>query len=127
MRELPLRTSALALIACAGLLLADTSASAARRQSFDGRWSVTATSQSGPCDPSFRFPISVIGGRVVSQDISGVSGQVTPRGAVTVTVVQGDRYVRGTGRLAGNSGGGRWAARSSSGACTGVWQAVRTG
>ena len=127
MRNFALQTSALALIACAAVLVGDTSASAARRQSFDGTWSVTAVTRSGNCDSSFRFPISVVGGRVVSQDFAGVSGRVTPAGGVSVTVVQGDRYVRGTGRLSGNSGGGSWTARASTGGCTGVWQAVRTG
>ena len=118
------RALALAFLLAVGVLF--TSTSEAARSSFDGTWSVTATTTSGSCDPSFRFPIQVEGGRVVSRDISGVSGRVSPRGIVQVTVNQGDRSVYGSGRLSRNVGAGRWVARAPSGGCTGVWQAQRT-
>jgi hypothetical protein len=123
------RAFAWLVLALAGVFVASSAADAARargaRANFDGTWRVSATTQTGSCDPSLRFPIEVSGGRVFSRDFAGVSGSVSPRGVVRVSVVQGDRSVTGTGRLSGNSGGGRWVARTSTGGCTGVWQAQR--
>ena len=92
---------------------------------FDGTWSVSVATTAGPCDSSFRFPIEIAGGRVFSRDIGGVSGRVTGRGSVQVSIHQGDRVAVGAGRLSGRSGAGRWNGRSASGRCTGHWQATR--
>ena len=118
-----IRTLALVLSMSGSVLFAGTSDAA--RLSFDGTWSVTATTISGSCDPSFRFPIQVEFGRVVSRDVAGVSGRVTARGIVQVSVRQGDRSVYGSGRLTRNTGAGRWVARAPSGGCTGQWYAQR--
>lgn len=130
MDRLKRRAFALLTLALAGVFVASSAADAAKaaraaRANFDGTWRVSATTQTGSCDPFLRFPIEVSGGRVFSRDFAGVSGRVTPSGAVRVSVVQGDRSVTGTGRLSGNTGGGRWVARTSTGGCTGVWQAQR--
>ncbi len=121
--------AALALSAVGMLVANEADAARARRAAsagnFDGTWSVTATTTAGPCDLSFRFPIAIAGGRVFSRDIGGVSGRVTGRGSVQVSIHQGDRVAVGAGRLSGTSGSGRWNGRSASGRCAGYWQATR--
>ena len=97
----------------------------AAKTTFDGRWSVTATTTQGSCDRSVRYGIVIIDGQVLSGDVSGVSGRVTPSGSVTVTVRRKGGTVSGTGRLGASSGGGRWTAQASSGRCAGEWQAQR--
>ena len=95
---------------------------------FDGPWSVSVFTRSGACDPSYRYGIIVSGGRVGYAGGGGVavSGRVTPKGAVSVSVASGDRRAHGTGRLsARGSGGGTWSGTGSTGRCSGVWSAAR--
>ena len=108
-----------------GALAAAPSAVAAP---FDGPWSVTVITRSGPCDPSYRYGIMVSGGRVgyMGGGSVSVSGRVTPKGAVSVTVASGGSRAHGTGRLsARGTGGGTWRGSGPSGACGGTWSASR--
>jgi hypothetical protein len=113
----------LAIVALgAAVMLGGSGAAAA---SFDGSWSVSVATTAGACDSSFRFPLQIAHGRVFSSDISGVSGRVNPRGAIQVSIRQGDRSAIGSGRLSGNAGAGRWNGSSASGRCVGQWRATR--
>jgi hypothetical protein len=113
-----------AALACAALLAVPGTSAA--RTVYDGTWSVTATATAGRCGSFFRFPLAVINGRVVSSGVAGVSGRVTPAGAVSVSVRQGNGVVFGAGHLGRSWGAGRWTARSASGRCAGRWQAQRS-
>ncbi len=99
--------------------------SASAGANFDGTWSVYVATIAGPCDSTFRFPLQIARGRVFSNDITGVSGRVNPRGGIQVSIRQRDRSASGAGRLSANAGSGRWSGRSTSGRCVGQWQATR--
>jgi hypothetical protein len=125
--------SGITALAVAGLLtaLATTSSGAAPRgatRAFDGVWSVSIYTQSGPCDSSYRYPARISGGQIrqADNDFSyQLSGVVVSSGAIFVTVTKSGQSATGTGRLLGNRGGGRWSAQSVQ--CFGTWNAVRRG
>ena len=96
---------------------------------YDGMWSVAINTQSGPCDPQYRFGVQIINGNVVGDASSqaALQGQVSRNGSVWVTVAGGGNQASGEGRLAGSTGGGSWRGQGPGGACAGTWQAVRRG
>src|SRR5262249_26110964 len=96
---------------------------------YDGMWSVAINTQSGPCDPQYRFGVQIINGNVVGDGTAqaALQGQVSRNGSVWVTVAGGGNQASGEGRLAGSSGGGSWRGQGPGGACAGTWQAVRRG
>ena len=55
-----------------------------------------------------------------------VTGGITRKGNVTVRITVGASYADGSGRLAGNSGAGRWSGLITGDRCSGVWQAIRS-
>ena len=114
------------------ILLAATVTAAALTQAtyvlaatkFDGSWSVVINTARGDCGSGLRYGVRIVGGRVVSENGGySVAGAVAPNGAIRVMVAEGGRSASGTGRLAGNSGGGVW--RTTSGECSGNWAAAR--
>jgi hypothetical protein len=115
------------LLALTGLALAVLAAprAADAAPGYEGIWSVVIMTQQGICDSSYRYPVRIVKGSVVSAGASNVniSGTVHKNGAVTVHVGSGDKTATGTGRLAGARGGGNWS--GGNGACSGVWQAER--
>lgn len=124
------------LVAIAGLAMAvaATPSDAARKPmrakagAYDGLWSVSIETQSGPCDPSYRYPARIVGGTVqqVGNDFSyQLSGTVLSSGAIAVMVTRGGQTATGYGRLHGASGAGRWS--TSGNQCYGVWSALRRG
>lgn len=117
-----------ATIAALTLVAAVAFASAAKAgASFDGAWQVTIVTQSGNCDPAYRYPVKVEGGHVLYNGDNSfeVSGSVGESGAVSVTIARGDQSASGTGKLSGNAGSGQWTGKSSSTACSGRWEATR--
>ncbi len=99
-----------------------------RSRAFDGLWSVSIITRAGPCAPSYRYPVRIVGGQVTQaeNDFSyQIAGVVTATGQVAVRVASGGQSATGYGRLAGSRGGGWW--RADSGQCSGVWSAVRRG
>ena len=101
-------------------------AQAARPGAFDGTWNVTFTPKAGNCHASNTLPFSVYGQRVSSAGGGKVTGGVTRKGNVTVRITVGASYADGRGRLAGNSGAGRWSGLITGDQCSGVWQATRS-
>jgi hypothetical protein len=90
---------------------------------YDGTWSLAIYAQQGDCS-SVRVAARIVGGRVYSEDQSyQANGAVSANGVVRVTVAGSGRSASGSGRLAHNSGAGRW--RSSRGECSGSWSATR--
>jgi len=90
---------------------------------FDGDWSVAINTQSGACDPSYRFPVEITNGHVVYE--GQPAGRVSSDGGVTVNISQGGQQAAGQGRLSRNYGTGVWRGYGSAGTCAGTWQAVR--
>ena len=95
---------------------------------FDGLWSVAIVTLQGNCDPSYRYPVRIVGNKVVQADPDPnyqLYGAVGRSGAIRVIVSRGGQYADGSGRLSNDRGAGRW--HSSSGQCSGQWTAVRRG
>ncbi|HZC57020.1 MAG TPA: hypothetical protein VE396_13410 [Xanthobacteraceae bacterium] len=112
-----------ALIA-ASATLASTSGFAAPR--YDGLWSVSIVTEKGDCDRGYRYPIRISNGQVVNAGDTTftISGKIAPTtGTITVTVAAAGKSATGSGRLAGDMGGGHW----TGGACSGSWTAERRG
>ncbi len=98
-----------------------TSNAAAPR--YDGLWSVSIITEKGDCDRGYRYPIRISQGLLANggSDPFTISGKVSPSGAIVVMVSAGDKSATGSGRLAGNIGGGHW----QGGSCSGTWSAER--
>jgi hypothetical protein len=97
-----------------------------RSNVYDGLWSVSIYTQAGPCDPSYRYPARIVGGRVVQAENNfsyQISGAVVSSGAIGVMVSKGGQSATGYGHLRGTKGGGRWSA--AGGQCSGMWSAIR--
>ena len=118
--------------ACAAAVLAAFAvpgpADAARRPAgaYDGTWNVTFAPQAGNCHSSNTVPFSVSGTRVSSAGGGKVTGGIGPGGSVSVKITVGASWANGSGRLAGNSGAGRWSGLIPGDRCSGVWQASRS-
>ncbi|HKO72756.1 MAG TPA: hypothetical protein VJV58_17660 [Bradyrhizobium sp.] len=93
---------------------------------YDGVWNVLIITQAGNCDAAYSYPFRVAAGRISSAGAANVSGSVGRGGGVAVRISAGGSVATGSGRLAGNSGAGRWSARLSGGNCSGHWQATRS-
>jgi hypothetical protein len=111
-----------ALVA-ASAALAATTASKAASPRYDGTWSVLIVTEKGDCDRGYRYPIRISNGTLINGGSNPftISGKVQPSGSIVVTVSSGQKSATGTGRLAGNTGGGSW----KGGACSGSWTAER--
>jgi hypothetical protein len=112
---------------CAGPSEAQKRARVAPR-AYDGLWSVSIRTAYGPCDPSYRYPARIVGGRVMQADNDfsyQLSGVVAASGAIAVTVYRSGQSATGYGRLRGGSGAGRWSAGGNT--CAGTWSAMRRG
>jgi hypothetical protein len=106
--------------------LAAPSVADARIGAYDGTWKVTFTPQAGNCHASNTVPFTVMGTRVSSAGGGKVTGGVTGTGSVSVRISVGASWANGGGRLAGNSGAGRWSGIISGDSCSGIWQALRS-
>jgi hypothetical protein len=115
----------------AGLLVAPVQAAQKQRayagsRAFDGLWSVSIHTAYGPCDPTYRYPGRIVGGRVQQADTDfsyQISGAVVASGAIAVTVYRMGQSATGYGRLRGSTGAGRWSAAGNT--CYGTWSALR--
>jgi hypothetical protein len=95
-------------------------------RAYDGLWSVSVRTAYGPCDPTYRYPARIVGGRVVQADNDfsyQISGAVVSSGAIAVTVYRMGQSATGYGRLRGSSGAGHWSASGNT--CYGTWSALR--
>jgi hypothetical protein len=125
-----LRTLKWAFVAAALAAVATPdSADAARRVragAYDGIWNVTFAPQAGNCHASNTVPFNVSGTRVSSAGGGKVTGGISRGGSVSVRISVGASWANGSGRLAGNSGAGRWSGFITGDRCSGIWQAVRS-
>ncbi len=98
----------------------------ARVGAYDGTWNVTFTPEAGNCHASNTMPFMVSGTRVSSAGGGKVTGGITGSGSVSVRISVGASWANGGGRLAGNSGTGRWSGIITGDRCSGTWQALRS-
>jgi len=119
---------AVTLFALAAIAVA-ASAPALAASPYDGAWSVQIMTRSGDCEPSSRFGVQIVNGRVTGPGEGGASvrGQVSRAGAVSVSVQAQGQSASGYGRLGGNRGSGRWRGQGARGSCAGSWVAQRSG
>ena len=94
-------------------------------RAYDGTWNVVFATRAGNCSSTNSFPFAVSGGRVSSAGGGKVTGGISPVGMVSVRISLGLSAASGNGRLAGNSGAGRWRGIISGDRCSGSWQATR--
>jgi hypothetical protein len=93
---------------------------------FDGNWSVSIITDSGTCDRGYRYALRIVGGNIYYDNPNfNVSGQVNPRGYVSVRVGAGSQQAVGTGRLSRDYGEGTWSGASATDRCAGHWEAER--
>jgi hypothetical protein len=123
------RTATLGAFALAIAFTAVTASPASagpRPGAYDGTWSVTFTTRAGNCSSNNSAPFAVSGTQVSSAGGGKVTGGVRSNGAVAVNISVGLSHATGTGRLAGNSGTGRWSGVITGDKCSGTWVATRT-
>ena len=92
---------------------------------YDGTWNVVFATQAGNCSSNNSVPFAVTGTRVSSAGGGKVTGGIGRNGAVSVAISVGLSKASGSGRLAGNSGAGRWSGIITGDRCSGTWQATR--
>ena len=104
------KSSVRLFIAAVALVAAYAPAHAAARPNFDGNWSVLIVTSSGPCDPSYRFGLSIRNGDIFYNGSAPVNlnGRVSGNGSVRVQVSAGAQSANGAGRLSRDHGGGQW-------------------
>ena len=118
--------AAAVVAAVATPLAAGAATRVARAGAYDGTWNVMFTPQAGNCHASNTVPFMVSGTRVASAGGGKVTGGISRGGAVSVRISVGASWANGSGRLAGNSGAGRWSGIITGDKCSGVWQATRS-
>jgi hypothetical protein len=113
----------------AAVALSYAASTACAQSAFDGLWSVVIQTDTGPCDPAYRYAFAVANGVVTYAGDAGfeLNGRVAPSGAVHVRISRGSEYADGNGRLSRASGTGVWRGVTSAGACSGRWSAARRG
>jgi hypothetical protein len=113
--------SALFALVAASALLSTTNSFAV--PAYDGLWSVSIVTEKGDCDRGYRYPIRISNGQVLNAGDAGftITGKIAQTGAITVTVSAAGKSATGSGRLAGDLGGGYW----TGGECSGTWTAER--
>ena len=114
------------MFVAAALAAVVPTAADAKVGAYDGTWNVTFTPQAGNCHASNTIPFNVQGTRVSSAGGGKVTGGIRSNGSVSVRIQVGASWANGGGRLAGNSGAGRWSGLITGDKCSGSWQATRS-
>src|SRR5215470_1489067 len=114
-------------LAVAAALCGVTPTSARAQAGFDGAWSILIVTQAGECDKAYRYAVQIDHGQINYDGTAGVelTGSVDRSGRVSANVQRGDQGANGIGRLSGNRGRGTWRGKSSTGQCSGYWEAER--
>ncbi|HWX31088.1 MAG TPA: hypothetical protein VNZ53_27065 [Steroidobacteraceae bacterium] len=126
----PIFALSFAAFMVASASLSSDAAPAARQGSanFDGLWSVVIVTLQGSCDRSYRYPLRIVGSRVMQANADSsyrLYGAVSRSGAIRVIVVRSGQWADGRGRLTDSRGAGNWT--TSAGQCAGHWTAIRRG
>ena len=105
-----------------------TSVPVVAQAGFDGRWSVSATVDTGGCTGPYRYPIVIRDGIV--DDASGsdadASGCVGEDGRLVGSIESGLASIAVEGRLRNAGGSGRWTLAGPI-SCSGRWRARKSG
>jgi hypothetical protein len=124
----PARHTAVAFAAMAVVLVSSPEPVRAQTN-FDGSWSILIITDQGECDRAYRYGIRIVRGQIIYDGEAGVTftGQVERNGRVTAAVQRGQQSATASGRLSSGSGtgAGTWKGLSSTGVCSGRWEAER--
>jgi hypothetical protein len=94
--------------------------------SFDGAWSISFVTKSGPCLQSYSGMGQIINRVIYFTGTGSFSGSVAPSGSVNMQFTVGPSRAVGIGELSSDSGRGTWRADVVEvGMCSGVWSAQR--
>ncbi len=89
--------------------------------SFDGDWSISFVTKSGPCLQSYSGTGQIINRVIYFTGTGSFSGRVAPSGSVSMRFSVGPGHAVGVGELSSDSGRGTWHADVMEvGACSGV-------
>lgn len=116
----------LRLAAVAGLVLTTATAfAAAPSERRDGLWNVQLVTDTGTCDRSYNYMVSVENGSVrpLQGANASVSGQVGPNGDVNLAIRRSLAQANASGRLSERSGSGTWQLAMLG--CQGRWTAMK--
>jgi hypothetical protein len=121
-----LNVSAVVALASALSMAAFLPVRAANAGAYDGTWTVELVTESGFCDGSHSYSVTVREGQVrllsAADETTRMSGRVGPDGIVGLNVSQGSATGSVLGRLQALSGSGTW---KVSALCSGRWAASR--
>jgi hypothetical protein len=109
----------------AALIASSSAGIASAHTTYDGRWSLSITTVSGACDPSYTFPVEISNGAVSFPGLVKAKGRVSAKGGVQVSVSVPGKWASGSGRLTAGSGNGRWVGKAGEERCSGTWTAQR--
>ncbi len=87
----------------------------------DGQWLVTILTQTGSCEATLSFPVTVSDGRISATGADDVTGKVSSAGLIKVSL----RGAYANGQLSGNTGTGKWNGAAAGIPCSGRWEAKR--
>ena len=94
--------------------------------SFDGAWSISFVTKSGPCLQSYSGMGQIINRVIYFTGTGSFSGSVAPSGSVNMQFTVGPSHAVGVGELSSDTGRGTWRADVVEvGMCSGVWNAQR--
>ena len=107
-----IRVGAAGALLAASFLLGSSRPSRCRAMTACGASHIT---EKGDCDRGYRYPIRISNGSLINAGdfVFKVGGNVNPNGAITVSVSAGGKSANGSGKLAGDSGGGSGAAANA--------------
>ncbi|WP_051335384.1 hypothetical protein [Methylocapsa acidiphila] len=96
-------------------------------ENHDGTYAVDITTEQGSCDRVYHWKISVAGGRISSPSdaMMQATGQIDPRGVVSVAFRRDNQVAHVAGKVRGDSGFGTWSSPTLQ--CGGSWRAARQG
>ena len=96
-------------------------------ETYDGNWTVLVITDKGTCDRGYRYAVRVADGQVRynGEKSVDISGTVSPRGEVHVSISFKGQSASGAGRLFSDTGNGSWQGAGSKGVCSGRWEAER--
>ncbi len=123
-------TFAALLVASASIPSYAAHRAAARKANtaYDGLWSVLIVTLQGDCDRAYRYPLRIVGSRVIQAEPDPsyqLYGAIGHSGAIRVIVARSGQWADGRGRLSDGRGQGQW--HTSTGQCAGEWTAMRRG
>ncbi|HUB65416.1 MAG TPA: hypothetical protein VL996_13405 [Methylocella sp.] len=113
------------LIGAASVNAANAQDVLAAAQNPDGIYAVYITTRQGSCDKTYRWKISLSGGRVSSAGDTPMeaSGQINRSGIVNLAFQRMGQVATVIGRLVRGSGSGTWSSTTMQ--CAGSWRAIR--